>query len=210
LAAMVLLIGPPATGGASITVKPLLTKGTVRDVRGDPAACRAALRSAGLPVDELPNVRDGRSCGYAGAVALDRIAEVSQTPLPASCAVTAGFAVWVRDVAQPAAERHFGQTLTRVELAGPAYSCRPIAGRADGRMSEHASANALDIAGFTLADGRTVTVLAGWRGSRPERAFLRDVRDGACGLFQTVLSPDYNAAHRDHLHLDMGRWQTCD
>lgn len=99
--------------------------------------------------------------------------------------------------------------MTRIELAGETYTCRPIAGRRDRRLSEHAFANAVDIRGFTLEDGRVVTVAQGWRGRREDRAFLRAVRDGACRHFQAVLSPDYNRAHRDHLHFDLGRDKMC-
>jgi hypothetical protein len=99
--------------------------------------------------------------------------------------------------------------VARIELSGPAYACRPIAGRRDRRMSEHASANAVDISGFTLVDGSVLTVAQGWRGSARERAFLRAVRDGACGHFEAVLSPDYNRAHADHLHFDLGRDKLC-
>ncbi|WP_375292508.1 extensin family protein, partial [Sphingomonas melonis] len=83
-----------------------------------------------------------------------------------------------------------------------------------GTWSEHATADAVDIAGFRLADGRRITVVGDWTGSGDKAAFLREVRDGACRLFATTLSPDYNAAHRDHLHLDqadrgaMG-WRAC-
>ena len=63
-----------------------------------------------------------------------------------------------------------------------------------------------------LANGRRITVARDWNDGGPDGAFLRDVRDGACGLFSTTLSPDYNASHRDHLHLDEapGRgWRAC-
>jgi hypothetical protein len=83
------------------------------------------------------------------------------------------------------------------------YNCRNVAGTA--RKSAHATANAIDVSGFLLADGRRVTVLRDWRDADPQtRAFLRTVRDSACKRFGTVLSPDYNAAHRDHLHLEVG------
>ncbi|MET0248315.1 MAG: extensin family protein, partial [Sphingobium sp.] len=81
-------------------------------------------------------------------------------------------------------------------------SCRRLYGRSEGDFSEHATANAIDIAAFTLADGRRISVVTDWTGEGKDAAFLRAVRDGACDLFSTVLSPDYNAAHRDHLHLD--------
>jgi len=107
----------------------------------------------------------------------------------------------------PAARRYFRQDVMRIELAGPSYTCRPVAGTT--RLSEHAYANAVDIGGFLLADGRLISVARGWRGTRAERSFLRAVRDGACGHFKAVLSPDYNRAHRDHLHFDRGPDDMC-
>ena len=50
-------------------------------------------------------------------------------------------------------------------------------------------------------------MLGDWEGGASERSFLREVRDGACPLFATVLSPEYNAAHADHFHFDQaGRY----
>lgn len=172
-------------------------------------ACRTALTQAHIQIEPVPDLREGGSCGYADAVALTQSLHPYSGPVTTSCAVAAGLVLWERDVVAPAAARHFGQDVARIELAGPAYSCRPIAGRSDGRMSEHASANAIDIGGFTLADGRVLTIAKGWNGTPSERAFLREVRDGGCDLFQVVLSPDYNRAHHDHLHLDMGRFKLC-
>jgi len=75
--------------------------------------------------------------------------------------------------------------------------------------SRHATAEAFDVAGFVLADGRRIRVLGDWSADTSSAKFLRDVRDGACRFFDGVLSPDYNAAHRDHLHLDRGRYRYC-
>jgi hypothetical protein len=128
-----------------------------------------------------------------------------------SCAVAAALTLWERDVVAPAARRHLGQDVARIELAAPSYQCRRIAGRADRRLSEHASANAVDIGGFTLANGSVLNVEQAWTGgSAREKAFLREVRDGACSHFAAVLSPDYNQAHRDHFHFDLGRDDICD
>ena len=71
------------------------------------------------------------------------------------------------------------------------------------QLSEHGYANALDISRFTLASGEVVTVKGGWYGTARERAFLRDIHDGACTMFTTVLGPEYNAEHRDHFHMDL-------
>ena len=88
----------------------------------------------------------------------------SQAPT-ANCALAAALVLWQRDVVAPAAERHLGQAVSQVEMGGPVYSCRPVAGRRDGRMSEHARANAIDISGFVLADGTILAVRGGWRGT---------------------------------------------
>jgi len=72
-------------------------------------------------------------------------------------------------------------------------------------LSAHGHANAIDVAGFVLADGRTVQVKTGWWGAFAERTFLRDVHRGSCNLFTTVLGPSYDANHRDHFHLDLAR-----
>lgn len=123
-----------------------------------------------------------------------------------TCPVAVALAVWQTQSVQPAAQRHLG-TSVRTPTHFGSYSCRRINGRGEGAFSQHATANAIDIAGFTLRNGSRVTVVRDWTGDDPARAaFLRDVRDGACRLFGTTLSPDYNAAHRDHLHLDMGGW----
>ena len=104
-------------------------------------------------------------------------------------------------VVQPAALRHFNQPVRSISHFG-SYSCRRIYGRSHGHFSEHATADAIDISAFRLKDGRRISVVNDWKGEGKDAAFLHDVRDGACALFSTVLSPDYNAAHRDHFHLD--------
>ena len=78
-------------------------------------------------------------------------------------------------------------------------------GDSRARISEHAFGNALDIAAFTLADGRKITVKAGWRGVPEEQGFLRDVQAAACDQFTTVLAPGSNAFHYDHIHVDLMR-----
>nr|WP_294168599.1 extensin family protein [uncultured Sphingomonas sp.] len=182
-----------------------------------PAQCRALLSDAGSPDRPAPPRRAGSECGYGDGMRLGagtaRIAAFSPPGLVTSCPVASALLLWDERVVQPAARRHFGSAVAAVQHAG-SFSCRRLYGRATGPWSEHATADAVDILGFRLADGRTVSVLRDWRGSADETAFLREVRDGACRLFTTVLSPDYNAAHRDHLHLDTADrgpagWRAC-
>ena len=183
----------------------------------DPDQCRALLDRAGISFNALPPRQAGEQCGYDDAVrftgggALD--IGYAPSDLGTSCPVAAALALWEWHVVQPAALEHFGSKAARIDHFG-SYSCRRIYGREEGAWSEHATANAVDIAGFTLEDGTRISVVGDWEGDGPEAAFLRDVRDGACGLFATVLSPDYNEAHGDHLHLDQAArgamgWRGC-
>lgn len=177
--------------------------------------CRALLARAGTSFVALAPVSDGPRCGYSDGIHLvaggARSVGYSPAGLATSCPVAAALAIWEWDVVQPAARARLGNAVTRIDHLG-SYNCRHIAGSAG--WSEHATADAVDIAGFRLADGTRVTIARDWRGKGAKAAFLRDVRDGACRLFATTLSPDYNAAHADHLHLDQAArgvvgWRAC-
>jgi hypothetical protein len=100
--------------------------------------------------------------------------------------------------------RWFGSPVAEIKQIS-AYSCRGMNGNPRAHISEHAFGNALDIAAFTLADGRTVTVKNGWHGLPEEQGFLRDVQGAACDAFTTVLAPGSNVYHYDHIHVDLMR-----
>ncbi len=183
----------------------------------DDGQCRALLTRAGVRYEKLAPVQRQGECGYANGVRFTsggaRTIGFSPASLGTACPVAAGLALWEWNIVQPEAQKHFGMRVVRIEHFG-SYSCRRMYGRSTGDWSEHAKANAVDIAAFILADGRRVSVLGDWKGEGDKPAFLRAVRDGACRLFATVLSPDYNAAHRDHLHLDQAArgemgWRAC-
>ncbi|GAA4715354.1 extensin-like domain-containing protein [Sphingomonas lutea] len=172
-------------------------------LRDDPAQCRALLRQAGS-ADTAAAPRLGEpNCGYRdGVTLLPAKSEARFAPpnVVTSCPVAAAMLVFERQILQPAAARHLSSRVVEVRHAG-SYSCRRLYGQSEGEFSEHATANALDIIGFGLADGTDVSVLRDWAAGA-KGAFLRDVHDGGCDLFATALSPDYNAAHADHLHFD--------
>ena len=185
---------------------------------GERGRCLRLLRDAGLAeiAFEQPAPAE-RRCRFTDGVRIrpesGRSIAFAPEGLVTACPVAAALALWERDVVQPAARRHFDSRVVRIDHAG-SYSCRRLYGKAEGPFSEHATADAVDILGFRLGNGRRVSVLGDWTGEPAQRAFLRDVRDGACDLFATVLSPDYNRAHADHFHLDqadrgsMG-WRLC-
>ena len=111
---------------------------------------------------------------------------------------------WMERIVQPAARHHLRANVVAINVAG-SYSCRPMNHVIGARLSEHGHANALDVSGFVLEGGYVVSVKSGWRGPLPEQHFLRAVHGGSCNVFTTVLGPEYDAAHRDHLHLDLAR-----
>lgn len=178
-------------------------------------ACRKALDKAGVRYTALaPLSEQNGRCGYEDAIRFraggSRRIEFAPSDLGVSCPVAAALTVWEWEVVQPAAQRHLGQNVAEIEHFG-SYNCRRMYNREGASWSEHATADAVDVAGFRLVDGTRITLVGDWEGNGSKARFLKDVRDGACGVFATVLSPDYNAAHRDHFHLDQAErmWRAC-
>jgi hypothetical protein len=152
----------------------------------------------------------GNGCSQTASVQLYDVGIPVTNVKAVKCDVARALGEWTKDTLQPAARKAFGARVVKIESMG-GYSCRNVIGRpqAAGNRSEHATGNAIDIGGFLLSNGRRVTIVAGWNGMNDEREFLRTIRGGACKRFQTVLSPDYNAAHYNHLHFDLGRGPYC-
>jgi Extensin-like protein C-terminus len=117
------------------------------------------------------------------------------------CPMTAAVEGWLAEAVQPAAIAWFGAPVVALKQIS-SYSCRPRNNEAGERLSEHAFGNAIDIAAFTLADGRTITVKSDWLGDIDARSFLREVFAAACERFKTVLGPGVKY-HGDHFHLDL-------
>lgn len=184
------------------------TAGKIEALKSDLPRCRALLESAGIVTMPPPVLSDaGPGCAIADAVRVDNIGlPLEPGPLTLSCPVAAALVIWTREVVEPAARARLGTNARALTNIG-SYNCRRIAGSA--RMSEHSTANAIDISGVRTGTKDTVTVLADWHRGDDRAAFLRDIRDGACRLFRVVLSPDYNAAHHDHLHIDEGPKSAC-
>ena len=173
----------------------------------DPQSCRATLAQAGVAFTEVAFRKEG-DCIIADAVRLTG----GVTPLtPASpvmtCPLALSYALWDRQVVQIEAER-MKLDVRAVEHFGT-YACRRVAGSRDSGLSQHATANALDVAAFRLGGGQRITVIEDFNSKTGDGRFLRRVRDGACQVFGATLSPDYNQAHRNHLHLDRNRFRLC-
>ncbi len=173
-------------------------------------ACFAALaRAPDLSVSRLPDRVHSPQCHIRNRVSVSGLAGAQLRPVETQCATALRLYMLQRHTIAPAAQKHFGAEVSEI-LHFDSYSCRRMrTGAGTGnRMSEHATANAIDISGVVLGNGRTLSLTSGWD-DPPTAGFWRDVRDGACAWFRTVLSPDYNALHADHFHLAQGRWRAC-
>jgi hypothetical protein len=171
-----------------------------RDRTSAPYPERSPHAASGLPEgDRVPRLgtAPGNSVAAFGSVAIKPVATLA-------CPIVSVLDRWLADAVQPAAMRWFGVRVVEIKQIS-AYSCRGMNGDSRAHISEHAFGNALDIAGFTLADGRHVSVKDGWKGVPEEQGFLRDVQATACQQFTTVLAPGSNVYHYDHIHVDLMR-----
>lgn len=166
--------------------------------------CLADLARTQAEFTPLPDKYLPGGCQAAGTVKLLAVG-IPITNLGAmTCRLALPFSGWVRDAVQQAARAWLDAPVVKIESFGT-YNCRPIDGMAGKKLSEHAFANAVDIAAFQLANGKRITVLDGWRGGDENvRNFLRAVFKAGCRRFAVSLSPDSDRFHQNHLHFDMG------
>lgn len=156
----------------------------------------------GVSIGRVPGAIPG--CGVEDAV---RVSSVSGVPLSThavmDCTTAKALKTWVDTGMKPAFGR--GETVAQIRVAAH-YACRTRNNQKGAKISEHGKGHAIDISGFTLRNGATVTVLRDWGGSRYSQA-LRQMHQSACGPFGTVLGPNANRFHRDHFHFDTARYR---
>jgi len=153
--------------------------------------------------EKIDPIDEGNGCQVPNPWRMYSVAGVQfSQPATLNCSVTQPLHDWMIGTVQPAAQSSFGAQVTGITVAA-SYSCRARNNKQGARMSEHGFGNAIDISGFTLADGRKITVKQGWGGAGDERTFLRQIRRDACGEFMTVLGPGSDRSHGDHFHLDL-------
>jgi hypothetical protein len=200
---------PSAQGPVSLTppgVRPM-------DDEDDGAASADAMPEPAAPSERRSRPYDRE---FSAQPSLPRLGSPQGSPVTAigpvlvkptatlACPIVSVLDHWIAEAVQPAAQRWFGTPVIEIKQIS-AYSCRGMNGSPGAHISEHAFGNALDIAAFTLADGRRISVKDGWHGLAEEQGFLRDVQGTACQRFNTVLAPGSNAYHYDHIHVDLMR-----
>lgn len=177
-------------------------------LNNDGALCRAALKTASqLRVTPLADRRIKDECVFQKVVRADESPVRFSPRVTATCGVAAGL-YWYQRQLTGAAQSHMNSRLVGITQLGT-YACRNVNNLKEGRLSQHATANAIDIAAFHFADGRSASVLRDYGKPTPQGKFLDAAHDQACGLFNVVLGPRYNRLHADHFHLDMGGFLMC-
>lgn len=173
------------------------------------ATCLAALDTGARAVRK-PDLEEGAQCGIAPQVTLSAAGDAALKPINTRCQTALRVAMWTRHALQPAASEIFDQPLAQITHFS-SYSCRQMRTTAggSGRMSTHATADAIDISGFVLADGTDVNLLRDWDGQGAKSLFLRRANTSACDWFRVTLGPEYNALHADHFHLQHTGWGLC-
>jgi hypothetical protein len=169
-------------------------------------ACPAVLNGE-VVAKALPPIAE-EQCGLQAPLSLEAvIANGREVPLNApvttDCGMASALPGWVADVDRWLMAND-NTRIARVNV-GTSYMCRNVNNAKSGNLSFHAFGDALDVVGFTLEDGRTIDVLTAWPGT-PEQGsrIIRFAHDAACTRFTTVLGPEANELHRDHLHIDLG------
>lgn len=185
-----------------------LTGFKLERAKRDPVRCAQLVAALPWRATPLPDRRTGEGCGFTNAWRVAAMGEVSVgDAFSLSCPSVLALAMWQRHTLDAAAERHFGEPVRRLQHVG-SYACRNLYSREGAARSRHATADALDVTGFELRSGRRIALPRDWDDDSAG-AFLRDAHAGACRWFDGVLGPAYNAAHRDHFHLETGGWRTC-
>ena len=172
-----------------------------------PESCFETLTRAGVKYTRVPDRETRDACGYANAVRIDGPPFRFDRSPTATCGLAAAL-VWHQHEVGRIAERELGARVVRIGQLGT-FACRNVNSDTQGSRSQHATANAIDIASYALSDGRLISVARDWNASTPEGRFLVLAHEAACRVFNGVLGPDYNRLHANHFHLDLGAYRMC-
>ncbi len=146
-----------------------------------------------------------RGCGQAKPVKVSEVSGVRLSPAAImDCTTASALDKWVRKGVVPAVGRLGGGPAELKVAAG--YSCRTRNNKPGAKISEHGRGKAVDISGLTLKNGVKISVLKGWR-DPIQGKILKEMHSSACGTFGTVLGPNSDRYHKDHLHLDTASYR---
>lgn len=175
----------------------------------DPAAaCLFALDQRQVLYDRVKDWTTPEGCGITGAIRLKRASLPLNRDTLMACPLALTLWDFETTVVQPAARKYLKQSANKLFHAGT-YDCRGERGGRPERLSQHSFGKAIDITGFSFDDGTVASVLHDWHGKSAKAQFLHEVAQGACGIFNVVITPNHNIEHRDHIHVDIGPYKMC-
>ncbi len=209
--------GPPPPFRAPLPAPELPRAAPARRIADlSPAACRAELARSGLPVERDRRPTPGVATGTRVTGPFHGVRLVVPPRSSPYGVLDCRLALILGELAALLAEQ--GVVAVRID-----NTYRPRAHLPGSRRpSQHNYALAADVTAFTLADGRTLEVERDWPAAigapacgpeaelgseTPEALELRNLvcAIAARGLFHHILTPNFDAAHANHLHLDIQR-----
>ena len=168
-----------------------------------PSACRLALSDEIAVAPSIPDIHGPGGCGGEDLVRLEAVVLPGKQLVsvkPAAilrCAMASAIADWIRSDMAPLAAR-LGSAISEFYNLD-SFECRGRNGVAGATLSEHGRANALDVGGLKLANGRSISLT--------DRTVPRELRESVlhsvCARFSTALGPGSDGYHEDHIHLDL-------
>jgi hypothetical protein len=169
-----------------------------------PSACQVRLAKIAA-FQALPTLVGAGECGATDVVLMDTVMLPDKTkvavlpPATMRCPMAEEVAHWLREDIAPAVNE-IGPPLRGLDNFA-SYDCRGRNNIRAAQLSEHGHADALDVRGFRLADGRTlgltdVMVAKDWREA---------IKASVCARFSTVLGPGSDGYHEEHIHLDLAQ-----
>lgn len=201
----------PFTPLAVTDAPTLVTRYKLKRVASDPARCLAVLQQASAAgyVSYTQPAQQSGQCPLVDAVRITRFGDVRlSSSFLSSCALAVSSTMLVTQALKPLAQSELGSPLAGIDHLG-SYACRNIYHRAQGRLSEHATADAWDLSAFRLQNGQRISVQSNWHGDDARSRWLRAVFAQSCALYGNALGPEYNAAHANHFHLGMRGFSLC-
>jgi hypothetical protein len=165
-------------------------------------SCEEELKALGVVFEAEAPITGENGCGAERPLKVSSVGVELKPAVTTRCEVARALATWTKDVMIPSAKLHLNATPTAI-ATGDSYQCRARRGGDESKPSEHGRANAVDVAAIAFSDHETVPILDRAGSAENARTFQAAIRGGACAYFTTVLGPGTNAAHADHLHLDM-------
>ncbi|MGK5092727.1 extensin family protein [Deltaproteobacteria bacterium TL4] len=170
--------------------------------------CVQELQSAKLAIAPVSDYHNAQGCRHENVFQFKNLHIEQNKPVILTCRMITSLSAFEKEILQPKALEIFKQNIQKIENWGTYNSCRKQR-KNKYILSRHAFADAIDIAGFHLADGTYISVEKDWDGPGRKSRFLHEVAKEACSYFSKVLTPEFDNLHKNHFHLDQSFWPRC-